>query len=800
MKILKFGGKSLQTGEPQQKTLDIISKEAHTGPVALVVSAIGDSTDRLDTMIDLARNNKSFENELLDFVALQNTSNYNLSLDDIYQDLKKELTRISLADRFSEESEANVLAFGEIISAKIIAHRLSTLGTKANYADSRLLITGREINDEFVVDQKESSVAVNNYFQNLEQGTIPVITGFIAADQHGRTVTLGRNGTNYTASLIAGFIGAVELQNWTDVNGIYSASPKLVPEAQRITHLSYKEAHELANFGAAILHPKTIGPLIEKEIPLKIFNSFDQNQQGTLIDKNGAEKGIKAVSVLEDVALISIEGKGLLGKVGIDARVFTALSKRNISVRLISQASSERGIGFVVDAQFAQQATAVLSEEFAFELIQDQISKISYNTDMAIIAIVGRHNYSLEKAIRGLRLNKIWMYLISNSISGEHISLVVDNKNLRKAVNIVHSQVFGVIKTINLFAFGKGNVGANLIDQILATREEVVKRRNLRIRVIGIADSQRYIFNESGLSHNWREELAKSNASADCTSIIDTLENSVLENIVIADNTSSQEVANCYLDFLNHQIDIVASNKKANSGSYETYSDIRKILKRRGRLFFYETNVGAGLPIIDTLKHLYDSADQVVKLRGVFSGSLSYIFNNFSERAERFSNILAEAKENGFTEPNPIEDLLGSDVARKLIILARELGLKVDSSNVQMQNLLPEELSSCKDFNELIDHRAELDSYYKQIKEGLKEDTVLRYVAELDVEKTTLSINLEAVARSTALGSIKNADALFEIFTESYGDDPIIIQGAGAGGEVTARGVYSDLIRLGHKY
>jgi aspartokinase/homoserine dehydrogenase 1 len=392
------------------------------------------------------------------------------------------------------------------------------------------------------------------------------------------------------------------------------------------------------------------------------------------------------------------------------------------------------------------------------------------------------------------------MYLISNSISGEHISLVVDNQNLKKAVNIVHSQVFGVIKTINLFAFGKGNVGGNLIDQILATPDEVVKRRNLRIRVVGVADSQRYVFNESGLGHNWREELANSKASADCATIIETLESSVLENIVVADNTSSQEIANCYLDFLNHQIDIVASNKKANSGSYEVYNDIRKILKRRGRLFYYETNVGAGLPIIDTLKHLYDSADQVVKLRGVFSGSLSYIFNNFSVRDESFSNILEEAKNSGFTEPNPVEDLLGTDVARKLIILARELGLEVEPADVKMQNLLPEEFAACKDYSDLLNYRDSLDAYYNRKKEELEANSVLRYVAELDIEKSTLSINLEAVDRSTALGSIKNADALFEIFTESYGENPIIIQGAGAGGEVTARGVYSDLIRLGHKY
>ena len=682
----------------------------------------------------------------------------------------------------------------------MVTDLLQQRGLKSEFIDARKLITGKYVDGEFTVDHKQSGLQTKAIISQLSKNQLPVITGFIASDEEGETVTMGRNGSNYSTALIANFLDAEEVQNWTDVDGIYAASPKLVPGAQRIEHLSYKEAHELANFGASILHPRTIAPLMEKDIPLKIYSSFSGLQDGTTVSKDGGKTGIKAVSVIEDVALISIEGRGLLGKVGIDARIFTALSRNNISVRLISQASSERGIGFVVDASDAPTATTILNEEFGYELLHGDVSKINYNNNMAIIAIVGRHNYSLEKAIKGLRRNKIWMHLISNSISGEHISLVIDNRDIKKAVNIVHGQVFGVIKTINLFAIGKGLVGGELIDQILATPEEIEKRRNLRIRLVGVADSTHFIFNPLGLDNDWREQLQASTRSTDFEEIIGVLNDSALENIVIADNTSSQAIADLYPALLKNQFDIVASNKKSNSGPYESYAEVRRILNRTGRLFNYETHVGAGLPVIDTIKYLYDSADQITRIRGVFSGSLSYIFNNYSERSEPFSKIILEAKEAGLTEPDPRDDLSGMDVARKLVILARELGLATELEEVNLDNLIPERLPETKSFDEFINEAALLDSHYQELKDELSEGGVLRYVADLDAISETLTISLQKVKKDSPLGGIKNADALFEIYTESYGEDPFIIQGAGAGGAVTARGVYSDLIRMGHKY
>ena len=800
MKVLKFGGKSLSSGLPLKNTIEIIKAEHQEGDVSVVVSALGNSTDRLIDLYELAVAGKDFKAELEAFFALQNNNAYQLNLDEIFLELRQILEALKALKLPTEKAKDKVLSFGEVISAKVVSHLLQQEGMIAEFVDARNLLKGHYDLHDFVIDLKQSEKLTLAYFQTLKPKQVPVITGYIASDEQNHTATLGRNGTNYSTSLIASFISAEEVQNWTDVNGIYTASPKYVPQAQLISYLSYKEAHELANFGANILHPRTIGPLMAKGIPLKIFNSNNRQKAGTIVGNNNSGKGIKAVSVVENVALVTIEGRGLAGKIGIDARIFSVLSNHAVSIRLISQASSERGIGFVVDADVASLAKKVLEEEFAKEFESAAISSINTNTEMAIIAIVGRHNYSLEKAIKGLRRNKIWMYLISNSISGEHISLVIDNKELKKAVNVVHNQVFGAIKTINLFALGKGEVGGKLLDQIIATSDNVITRRNLKINVIGVADSKKAVFNDAGLDQNWRESLAKSSLSNNIEGIIELLKNSALENIVIADNTSSQAVTDTYPELLNNSFDLVASNKKANSGNIDFYRQLREILKRKGGLFYYETNVGAGLPLIDTLKHHYDSADNVLRIRGVFSGSLSYIFNNFSIRAANFSEILLEAKDKGFTEPDAREDLNGLDVARKLIILARELGLEPELKDVDVQNLIPQELESIPEFETFMGNKEIIDAYFEGFKKTLKEDEVLRYVGDLDVPANTLKVSLVKVSKNSPLGNIKNADALFEIYTEGYGDQPIVIQGAGAGGEVTARGVYSDLLRMGSKY
>ncbi len=797
MKVLKFGGKSLAPGKPLEKALQIVLKEQATEPVAVVVSAIGETTNLLQEMYLKSTMGEVDSDSLIKIKSLGEAAGLNGNFLRDLNELEDIIRSNATLKLDSDQVRDHVLSFGEIQSARTLVTLLKSNGLKACFFDARKFIKVERLGVDYEVNLEETKQLVLEAFSNLKAQEIPVITGFIGSDKDGKTVTLGRNGTNYSATLLASFIGATEVQNWTNVNGIYAASPAYVPDAQKISHLSYKEAHELANFGTNVLHAKTIEPLIEGSIPLRIKNSFYPENEGTLIDSKGADKGIKAVSVIENVSLVKIKGAGLLGKIGIDARIFNVLSQNNISVRIISQASSERGIGFVVDTEVAKKARQVLLEEFELDIQSQAVSTIEVDHEMAILAIIGRHNYALEKAIQGLRRNKIWMHLISNSISGEHISLVVDNYNLNKAVKVVYGKVFGVRKRINLLAIGKGTVGSRLIDQILATDESVIARRGLEIRLVGILNSKKMLLSESGIQDDWRTQLEAADSLSDLDEAMNWLEGSTLENIVIADNTASSDVTDRYPEFVERGFDVVVSNKKFNSGPLDRYQEMQQSLKRKGKHFLYETNVGAGLPLIDTLRNLYNSADVVIQVRGVFSGSLSFLFNEYSESDVQFTDVLLEAKNRGFTEPDPREDLSGMDVARKLIILAREIGMEVELKDINVQSLIPEHLSEFPTFDDFMKHQKELDVYFGKLKSELGNNEVLRYTGELNSRTGEMEVKLVKVSKDLPLGNIKGTDAIFEIYTEGYGDQPVIIQGAGAGADVTARGVYSDLLRVG---
>ncbi len=791
--VLKFGGTSLANGQPIEAVLEIIFNQAKEKSLALVVSAKDDSTDRLETLYMKAVKGESFAKELDEFIALQYYDGLPFLADKCKNSLSTKLEALSLLNMDSETVKNEILAAGELISALQITELLKSRGLKAEFIDAREVIWKKE---NGLVDNLTSKVLVNKRLELIDDQTIPVFTGYIVSNQKGQTSNLGRNGSNYSATLLASFIQAEEVQNWTNIDGVYSASPKYVHNAAKISALSYKEANELANFGASILHAKTIKPLIAAKIPLLIKSTLNPKAEGTLISDQKSGKGMKAVSVIEDVALIKIQGSGLLENIGIDGRIFSTLGRLNISIRVISQASSERGIGFVIDQCDQYQAQKALLTEFEKELKSGEVSVISADTNMSIIAILGRHNYSLEKAIGGLRRNKIWLHLISNSISGEHISLVVENKHLKKAVNVVHNEVFGVTKTLNVFAFGKGTVGGRFLDQLEQTTLETEKHRGLKISLVGVADSKKAVFCESGIN-GWEEQLKYATLSNHPEDVIQILKASGLSDIVLVDNTSSEEVTGAYELFTQAGFDLVASNKKGNSSSYESYKSLRETLQKSGKQFLYETNVGAGLPIIDTLKHLRNSADVITRVTGVFSGSLSYIFNQFSELDVPFSKVMLEAREKGFTEPDPREDLSGLDVARKLLILARELGTTSEMEEVEIENLVPETLQRIASYEDFIAEKDHLDSYYAELKKSLKEGSVFRYTGDLNLITNKLKVSLVQVEKETPLGSIKNADAIIEIYSETYGDQPMIIQGAGAGAAVTARGVYSDVVRLG---
>jgi homoserine O-acetyltransferase len=792
--VLKFGGSSLYGQSQLNKVIEIIKSESRKQSIALVISARGNTTDQLINLYRLASSGHDFQDQFDTFAAYSTNDIAGIDISYELDALKNTLSAIKLLKLKSTQARDKVLVYGELISVKVISIILKQNNYKCKIIDARDCINCEVTEMNIKVDLQKSKKSTLEIFKSIKSDVIPIITGFIASDQNGNDITLGRNGSNYSASLFAQFIQASVVQNWTDVEGIYSADPRKVANAIQIKRMNYQEANELACFGMNLLHPKTILPLKNANIPLHIRSTKHLNHQGTIIDNVGDLIGIKAVTSVDNVSLISIAGSQLKDNIGIDARIFSCLQQKSINVKMISQASTENGIGFVVDSNQAKLAEQSLRIEFEKELSLNHIHEISSKYDISIIAIIGKHNYSLEKAIKTLRNNGIWMHLINNSISGKNITLVIDRKHLSKALNLVHNEVYGTIKTINVFSIGKGNVGAEFINQILSRPNIEEKRAHLKL--IGICDSKKYILNSNGINADWEIALTNGKEYDTLTHIINELKEQYLNNIVIVDNTASEEVSEYYEQFVKNNFDIVASNKVFNSGDLIRHKKLKKALRTKGKKFFYETNVGAGLPVIELVKSLHQSSDKVRKIRGIFSGSLSYIFNNFSESDKPISYFIDQAVDKGFAEPDPRSDLSGLDVGRKLVIVARELGLDISLEQVEINNLIPESLQNCQSLDEFKRKQKLLNDNYQKLKENMKKDQALRYIGEIDVLENKLTAKLVITEPTDPISSITNSDNYFELYTDSYNENPIVLQGRGAGRIVTAKGVYSDVIKL----
>ncbi len=799
IKILKFGGKSLANGEGLQRVLEIISfKVANGENIGVVLSARDKATDQLESLLKKAAKGKEYSKDFESFKTYQK-SDFTIDLSKEFSELNKLFEGVSLLGDYSEKIKDQVLAYGELISGKVITKLLNEKGIKAKLIDSRDLIkTDANFGDAKVLEAiSKENVLLE--ISKLATDVVPIITGFIASNRDNETTTLGRNGSNYSAALIANFLDAAELQNYTHVDGIFTANPDYVADAKRIAELSYGEANELANFGATILHAKTIIPLIEKNIPLRILNTFKDDNEGTLISAKTNKEGIKSLSVIENVALVNFEGRGLLGKVGVDARVFKTLSANNISVNIISQGSSERGLGFVVDADKAQKAKEVLIEEFSSDFETKDVNMITVTTDVSVISIVGQDLSSFHKPFNELIKNQIVPLLFNNTVTGKNVSLVVRRKDLYKALNVMHGQVFGISKKVNIALFGHGNVGGTLIDQILKSAKNIEERKGIQLNVFAVANSKKVLLNKKGITKNWKSDLDKNGVAFTLDAVFDFAKEYHLENLIAVDNTASKTFVESYTKLIENGFDLVSSNKIANTLSFSFYQDLRKQLDKSQKQYLYETNVGAGLPLIDTIKLLHLSGENITRIKGVFSGSLSYIFNTFSESEQSFSSILKEAINKGYTEPDAREDLSGNDVGRKLLILARELDLSNEFADINIQNLIPEALQNVEvnEFNRCLES---MDAVFDKIKKEQKPDHVLRYVGDLSgdlqKEKGNLEVKLISVPKASALGQVKGSDSIIEIYTESYGENPLVIQGAGAGAAVTARGVFGDILRI----
>ena len=808
MKILKFGGKSLDNGSGILTVLDIIIDNYRAGEApVVVVSARGKSTDALLALAEQACAGEPYEAALQAFWEHQ-CQDTTLRFEAERVQLERLLSGISLLGECSPRTADELVSYGEVLSSQYVAQALKDRGYEAVAIDSGdFLVTDAHYGSASVFTEA-SRERCRALFERLPAGVIPIVTGFIARDEAGRRTTLGRNGSNYSAALLANFLEASLMENYTHVDGIYTANPSVVAEARKIDELSYADAAELSQFGAEILHIKTIEPLQERGIPLRVLNTFSYGEvsNGTLVTAHPRDKVVRALASLSGKALIHFEGRNMLGRSGIDARIFRSFEAAEVSVSLIAQGSTERGTAIVVDEEEADRAVEALVQEFHHDLETGHVTKIYAEKGLAVVAIIGLNLLEFDRPYRALVRNRILPILLSNSVPENTLCLLVrDDEEREKALKVIHGELFERPKRIHLAVIGHGTVGGAFIGQIIQQRELLIAQKNIDLRIFAIADSRHLLLSPSGAEADWATELERAPFSGDLAeAIISYGQRQALENMILVDNTSSPVIASHYARYAAEGFDIVSSNKKANIAPYADYSYLRDTLQRHRRSYRYETNVGAGLPLIDNLKLLHLSGERITRIHGLFSGSLSYIFNRLTEEPERsLRSIVEESAHLGLTEPDPREDLSGEDVARKVLILVRELDVPAELSDVRWENPVPEALRSLS-LEDFWARFGELEASIEALRATAKPDEVLRYVGDIvwdDVrQEATLSAGLRLVSRTSPLGRVSGADSCFEIYTESYGSQPIVIQGAGAGAAVTARGVFGDVLRLAEGY
>lgn len=808
MKILKFGGKSLDNGRGIAKVLDIIIDNYRAGesPV-VVVSARGKSTDALLALAEQACAGEEYEPALHAFWAHQ-CQGTTLRFEAERVKLERLLSGIFLLGECSLRTTDELVSYGEVLSAHYVAHALQERGYLAVPVDSGdFLVTDAHYGGASVFTEL-SRERCRALFAGLPEGVIPIVTGFIARDEVGRRTTLGRNGSNYSAALLANFLEASLMENYTHVDGIYTANPSIVPEARKIDELSYADAAELSQFGAEILHIKTIEPLQERGIPLRVLNTFSYGEEsnGTLVTSHPRDKVVRALASLSGKALIHFEGRNMLGRSGIDARIFRAFEAAEVSVSLIAQGSTERGTAIVVDEEEADRAVEALKQEFHHDLQAGFVTRIYAEKGLAVVAIIGLNLLEFDRPYRALVRNRILPILLSNSVPENTLCLLVrDDEEREKALKVIHGELFERPKRIHLAVIGHGTVGGAFIGQIIQQREQLIVQKNIDLRIFAIADSRHLLLTTAGADADWAAQLEGASFSGDLGEAIITFsQQQALENVILVDNTSSPLIASHYARYAAEGFDIVSSNKKANIAPYTDYRYLRDTLQRHRRSYRYETNVGAGLPLIDNLKLLHLSGERITRIHGLFSGSLSYIFNRLTEEPDRsLRSIVEESARLGLTEPDLREDLSGEDVARKVLILVRELDVPAELSDVRWENPVPEALRSLS-VEDFWAHFDELEASIEALRATAQPDEVLRYVGDIvwddRQQRATLTAGLRLVPRTSPLGRVSGADSCFEIYTESYGSQPIVIQGAGAGAAVTARGVFGDVLRLAEGY
>ena len=813
MKVLKFGGTSVGSADSIRQVAKIVKSSLEDGDQIVVVSsAMGGVTNHLIDASKLAQDNDGqyiditrrietlHADTIRHLLDAQSQSKSLANLKMTINELEEVLHGVSLIKELSFRTLDLVLSFGERLSVPLLAAYFQQEKINAVPVDSRELIFTNNDFGRARVNYILTNQTLKEYFVNLNP--TPIVTGFIASGENKETTTLGRGGSDFTAAIIGAALGAGEIEIWTDVDGVMSTDPKVVKNAFSLPYLSYLEAMEMSHFGAKVIYPPSLQPAFNQKIPLRIKNTFNPPFSGTVIgsDPKSSVRLIKGISSIKQVTLISLTGPGMVGVSGVSSRLFSALAAKDISVILITQASSEHSICFAVNPGDAKAAKKVIKQEFEFEMERGRIDEPLIEPGKSIIAIIGENMRNTPgisgKLFSALGRNGINTTAIAQGSSEVNISVVIDEKDLSKSLNAVHQAFFlSESKTLNLFMVGVGLIGGTLLKQIRAQAAYLLNERLLEINVIALSNTKKMIFDGNGIDlEHWKENLDNSDTGADLATFVNKMVALNLPNSVFVDNTSNLEITGFYQKILAASISVVTPNKLANSGKYNDYQLLQKEAFLHGVKFLYETNVGAGLPVISTMADLKFSGDKILKIEGVLSGTLSYIFNNFKGEA-KFSDVVLEAKNSGFTEPDPRDDLNGMDVARKILILARESGQAMEPDNVEVENILPQ---TCLE-------AASIDLFFKELTknndhfETLKKDAEkagkkLRFIATLENGRAT--VQLKAIDQEHPFFSLSGSDNIIAFTTLRYHDRPLVIKGPGAGAEVTAAGVFAEIISI----
>lgn len=809
MKVLKFGGTSVGSVESILNVKKIV--EAADEPVVVVVSALGGITDKLIGTSKLAQEGDisyldSYKemverhHMMIDAIIPDPAKKTALLavVDELLADLKSIYQGVYLIKDLSEKTSNAIVSYGERISSNIVA----TLVEGAKWFDSLSFIKTEKKQRANFLNAELTNTLVCEAFKGFgEEVKVALVPGFISTDMSSGEITnLGRGGSDYTASIIAAALDADVLEIWTDVDGFMTADPRVINTAYTINRLSYVEAMELCNFGAKVVYPPTIYPVCVKNIPILIKNTFRPDAKGTIIQQECGDenRAIKGISSINNTSLITVSGLSMVGVIGVNRRIFSALADCGISVFMVSQASSENSTSIGVRNEDAEQACEVLNREFAKEIEMGAMYKMKFESNLATVAVVGenmKHTPGIAGKLFGtLGRSGISVIACAQGASETNISFVVESKLLRKTLNVIHDSFFlSEYQVLNLFVCGVGTVGSSLIEQIAGQREKLKKERGLKLNVVGIASGHNAMFNREGIDlTDYREQLKHSEPSN-----IERLKNEVIGmnifNSVFVDCTASPEVASLYGDFFEHNISVVAANKVAASSEYKNYAELKATARKRGVKFLFETNVGAGLPIINTINDLINSGDRILKIEAVLSGTLNFIFNTISADIP-FSQTVRLAKEEGYSEPDPRVDLSGKDVIRKLVILSREAGYEIEQGDVEKHLFIPDNLL-VGSLDEFWQNLPGLDAGFEARRQVLdKENKRWRFVAKLDGGKA--SVSLEEVGEHHPFYDLEGSNNIILITTERYHDYPMLIQGYGAGASVTAAGVFADIMSI----